>query len=102
MSALTSLRLVSLLEGLSLLVLLLVAMPLKHVYGLPAAVRVVGSIHGLLFLSFVGALYRAHVELAWTPGRTLRLVWLSLWPLGFVAIDRTLKRELARDHAGTA
>jgi len=56
MNALARLRLVTWLEGLSLLTLLFVAMPLKHVFGMPLAVRVVGSVHGLLFLLFISFL----------------------------------------------
>ncbi len=46
-------RLVAYAEGVSFLVLLLVAMPLKYWAGLPLAVRVVGSLHGLLFVLYV-------------------------------------------------
>jgi len=51
------LRLVALLEGLSLLALLFVSMPLKYVYGMPEAVSLVGPIHGWLFLAFNGVLF---------------------------------------------
>lgn len=47
------LRLVGLLEGVSFLVLLGIAMPLKHFAGRPEAVRVVGMAHGVLFILFV-------------------------------------------------
>jgi len=46
------LRLMTFLEGSSLLVLLLIAVPLKFMYGLPEAVKLVGPIHGGLFLTF--------------------------------------------------
>ncbi|RYZ34498.1 MAG: DUF3817 domain-containing protein, partial [Myxococcaceae bacterium] len=53
MSALRQLRLIAFLEGLSFLGLLFVAMPVKYLLGQPLAVRVAGSVHGLLFLLFV-------------------------------------------------
>ena len=56
MTALRQLRLVAFLEGSSFLVLLFIAMPLKYLAGLPLAVRVAGSVHGLLFLVFLAAL----------------------------------------------
>ncbi len=43
-------------EGISLLLLLFVAMPVKYGLGYPGPVRVVGMAHGLLFLAFVYAL----------------------------------------------
>lgn len=42
----------ALLEGVSLLLLLFVAMPLKYNYGMPEAVSIVGRAHGGLFIAF--------------------------------------------------
>jgi integral membrane protein len=39
-------------EGASFLVLLGVAMPLKYLFDLPLAVRVVGMLHGVLFILY--------------------------------------------------
>jgi integral membrane protein len=47
------------LEGLSFLVLVLVAMPLKYLAGWPVAVKYVGWVHGLLFVVFCAALLGA-------------------------------------------
>jgi len=46
------LKFMALLEGTSLLVLLFVAMPLKYSFGVPEAVKLVGPIHGVLFILF--------------------------------------------------
>jgi integral membrane protein len=43
-------------EGISFLVLLLIAMPLKYVWGYPLAVRIVGTLHGILFLVYLAVL----------------------------------------------
>ncbi len=51
------LRLMALLEGLSLLVLFFVAMPLKYMYGMPEAVTFAGPIHGWLFVAFNALLF---------------------------------------------
>ncbi len=53
------LRRLALAEGTSLLVLIGVAMPLKYAAGLPAAVRVAGMAHGLLFVLYVVAVLEA-------------------------------------------
>lgn len=55
-NALGRLRVVSLVEGLSFLVLLFVAMPLKYIAGDPTWVQLFGRIHGGLFVLFVIAL----------------------------------------------
>lgn len=46
------LRFMALLEGLSLILLLFIAVPLKHAYGMPEAVKVIGPAHGVLFMAF--------------------------------------------------
>ncbi|MCG8586614.1 MAG: DUF3817 domain-containing protein, partial [Pirellulales bacterium] len=43
---LSRLRLLSIVEGTSTLLLFGIAMPLKYIYEMPMAVRVVGSLHG--------------------------------------------------------
>jgi integral membrane protein len=40
-------------EGYSYLALLFIAMPLKYLADIPTAVRIAGSIHGVLFVAFV-------------------------------------------------
>jgi len=95
MTALRQLRLVALLEGTSFLILLFVAMPLKYLAGLPLAVRIVGSVHGLLFLMFLAALYRAGRERGWPFGRWLIAFVSSVVPFGTFLFDRSLRRELA-------
>jgi integral membrane protein len=95
MSALRRLRLVAFLEGTSFLVLLFGAMPLKYLAGLPLAVRVAGSVHGLLFLLFLAVLYRAARERAWPPGRWVIAFVASVVPFGTFVFDRSLRREIA-------
>lgn len=46
------LRIFSILEGTSLLLLLLIAVPLKRLMDMPEAVTVIGPIHGGLFILF--------------------------------------------------
>jgi integral membrane protein len=72
------------LEGLSLLVLLGVAMPLKYAADLPIAVRIVGAIHGLLFVLLALALYRAALDGTMTRRHAVRTFVLSIVPFGFV------------------
>jgi integral membrane protein len=92
MKTLSQLRLAGLLEGLSLLLLLGVAMPLKHVLGMALAVKLAGSLHGLLFLWFCSVLLRAHVERRWGWRMSLGLVARAVLPFGFVLLDRVVER----------
>ena len=95
MTALLQLRLVALLEGSSFLVLLFVAMPLKYLAGLPLAVRIVGLVHGLLFLVFLAALYRAGRARRWPLHRWVIAFISSVVPFGTFVFDRSLRREIA-------
>jgi integral membrane protein len=87
------LRAIAFVEGLSYLVLLGVAMPLKYLAGMPLAVRVVGSLHGLLFVLLMLAIaegwLRRGKSLAWA----VRLGVLSLIPLGTFFADRALAAD---------
>ncbi len=95
MRSLRNLRLVALLEGVSFLLLLFVAMPLKYMAGLPIFVRVVGLVHGLLFILFVVALFRAASEHRWPVTRSLVAFVASLLPFGTLVFDRSLRTEIA-------
>lgn len=99
MNAARHLRLVGILEGISYLVLLLVAMPLKYLLGYPLPVRIVGSIHGLLFLWFVAALFFAHRECRWSILTSIQLFIASLVPFGFVFVDGKLRQQIAASSA---
>ena len=46
------LRLLGIAEGVSFLLLLFIAMPLKYFFAFPVAVTVLGLVHGLLFILF--------------------------------------------------
>jgi integral membrane protein len=94
-SLLRQLRLVAFLEGSSFVVLLFIAMPLKYLMDLPLAVRIVGSVHGLLFLMFMVALYRAARDREWPRRRSLHGFVASILPFGTFVFDRSLRREIA-------
>jgi integral membrane protein len=86
-------RVVSLIEGVSYLVLVGVAMPLKYAAGMPSAVRVVGMAHGVLFVAFVLALGAAAQAERWPPRRSVVAMIAALLPLGAFWLERQLRRE---------
>ncbi len=88
------LRLIGFWEGLSFLVLLGIAMPLKYFAGWPLAVRVVGMAHGILFLLYVAAAVQAALEYSWSWRRTAVVLAASLLPAGpFIVDARILRHE---------
>lgn len=83
-------------EGVSFLVLLGVAMPLKYFAGMPQAVRVVGMAHGVLFMLYVLAAIQAAVEYNWPWKKTALVLIASVLPAGPFVVDA----KLLRDEAG--
>lgn len=88
-------RKVAMAEGLSFLILLFIAMPLKYFANMPMAVKIMGGLHGVLFVTFV--------VLAWeVKGDNQKsFLWLvkaglaSLLPFGTFVMDKEWKKEEA-------
>ena len=87
------LRAIGFIEGLSFLLLLGVAMPLKYFAGMPQAVTAAGWVHGILFISFCIALTQAHQDANWSAWRSGTVLIAALLPFGPFAIDKKLRRE---------
>lgn len=82
---------VGMIEGISFLVLLFVAMPLKYLAARPEAVLVVGWIHGVLFVAYAAVAFAAWGK-GHLPTRLLGLAAVaSVLPFGPFLIDRRLK-----------
>ncbi|QRR01696.1 DUF3817 domain-containing protein [Dyadobacter sandarakinus] len=86
-SPLGRLRIVAFLEGISYLVLLGIAMPLKYLAGMPQAVRVVGMAHGVLFVLFVLLLVQVAIEHSWSFKKSILSFISSLVPFGTFYAD---------------
>lgn len=86
-------RIISITEGISLIVLLFIAMPLKYIFEMPEMVKYTGWIHGILFILYVLILFPTSRSLKWTFGNTLLALIASLLPFGPFLFDRKLKAE---------
>ncbi|HEX4959173.1 MAG TPA: DUF3817 domain-containing protein [Lacibacter sp.] len=80
-------------EGISFLVLLLIAMPLKYLYGWPLAVKYTGWAHGLLFVSYVAMAYYAKEIYNWPLSKFIQAFIAAWLPLGTFVFDKRLKKE---------
>ena len=95
-STLGKFRLVALLEGISFLVLLFIAMPLKYGADMPLAVKYTGWAHGVLFVLYVILLIQVWVEYNWKFTKVVLAFVASLLPFGTFVLDRNLKKEAAQ------
>lgn len=87
------LRVLSLSEGVSFLLLLGIAMPLKYIWNMPIAVTWVGSAHGVLFVA-LGLLLLLAMLRADLPLKTAIIVGMaSLLPAGPFFADRLLRQH---------
>jgi len=91
--AIARLRTIGLLEGVSYLVLLGVAMPLKYMAGMPMAVRVTGLAHGVLFMAFVALVIQVATMAQWPWRRVAYALVASIVPFGTFVLDRRLRDE---------
>src|SRR5690349_20449352 len=87
------LRMLGICEGISLLVLLGIAMPLKYLAGKPEAVKIIGWIHGLLFILFIVAVVVVYFQRKWKITKLLLAVAAAFFPFGTFLFDAKLKKE---------
>lgn len=86
------LRIVAIVEGVSLLVLLFIAMPLKYQYGNTEIVPVVGMTHGILFIAFMACAVLVSQRKAWSDKFFMMLVLSSMVPFATFFMDRKLRK----------
>lgn len=82
-------------EGISFLVLLGIAMPLKYFADMPMAVTVVGGLHGILFVGFMVLAYLVKEEYNKDFKWLMKSGLASILPFGTFIMDKHWKREEA-------
>lgn len=94
-TALSRLRVIGNIEGISYLLLLGVAMPLKYLAEMPMAVKIAGSIHGFLFVAFMVALANVWKSEKWSFKKLSLAFIASLVPFGTFYLDKQIRQEEA-------
>ncbi len=84
-------RLINFIEGISYLILLFVAMPLKYIFEYPIATKVSGMLHGVLFIIFLILLSQAIQKYKFSAKFGIILFIASLIPFGTTWSDKKLK-----------
>ena len=92
-STLGRLRLTGLFEGMSFIILLAIAMPLKYLAGKPGMVSVVGMAHGILFVLYIFLAMQAKFQYQWS-WKKMVLLWIaSVVPFGTFYVDYKILRS---------
>ena len=94
MSELQKFRLVNKIEGISFIILIFIAMPLKYSFGFPIATKIFGMIHGLLVFAFIYQIFEAKKESGFTWKETGLYTLLSLIPFGSFYTDKLLAKKI--------
>ncbi|MFD2823552.1 DUF3817 domain-containing protein [Lacinutrix iliipiscaria] len=81
-------RLIAFLEGLSYILLLFIAVPVKYIQGDPEYVKLLGMPHGLLFVSYIALAIVLSMTFNWKK----KILWIvllaSIIPFGTFYIDK--------------
>ena len=89
----TQFKIIGYLEGISFLLLLGIAMPLKYGLGMDMAVTIVGAAHGGLFVLYVAAIFYMMVRVRWSLMTALLAFIASIVPFGPFIFDAKVLRH---------
>lgn len=84
------LKIGAILEGLSVIALFLVAMPMKYIWNDPSLIKSTGMVHGLLFVAYSLLVLVAAQDQKWKFGKTLLSLFLGFVPFGTFYAERKL------------
>jgi integral membrane protein len=86
-------RKVAVAEGVSYILLLFIAMPIKYIFHMPLAVKYTGWAHGLLFVLYVAFFVMTWMESRWKLSKAGMYLFSSLLPFAPFWVDKQLKKE---------
>jgi integral membrane protein len=89
------LRLIGWFEGISLLLLIFIAVPLKYFFDIPEGSKIIGPIHGALFLLFIFNTLSVGVEQRWAfKAVTWKVLIACVIPFGTFYIDKKILSKI--------
>jgi integral membrane protein len=87
-------RKVSIAEGISYLLLLFVAMPLKYGLNIPEAVKYTGWAHGVLFVAYMAILAYIWLDKGWKFSLVFKAGIAALLPFGPFWFDKKYLKDM--------
>ena len=88
------LRIIGIAEGISLLILIGIAMPLKYLAGKPETVKYTGWLHGLLFVAFIATVLYVYFDRNWPIKRVIIAFIAAFLPFGTFVFDNWLQKQV--------
>ena len=88
------------LEASSFLLLLFIAVPLKYLADNPLWVKIIGPIHGILFLAYIIAAVVMYLTYRWKISQLILAILCGLLPFGpfFLKLDSQPEKDLESTH----
>ncbi len=86
-------RVVSFLEGISYILLLFIASPIKYFYKDETYVKMLGMPHGILFIAYIALAILLRSELKWTQKQFITVCLLAIIPFGTFFVGRYLIKQ---------
>ena len=96
MSILNIFRIIAFLEGLSYILLLFVAVPIKYLYNDPAYVKILGMPHGLLFMGYIALAIVLRTDNQWIKNNFFMVLIASVIPFGTFVIENKLNKTIQK------
>jgi integral membrane protein len=93
MNTINIFRKVAVAEGISYILLIFIAMPLKYWAHIPEAVKYTGWAHGVLFMLYIVFFIMTWMEVKWNIGKAAMIVFASLLPFAPFWVDKRLRKD---------
>lgn len=81
-------RVIAFLEGVSYLLLLFIATPVKYLFDDPQYVKMLGMPHGILFMMYVVLAFMIRSDFKWNSRQFAIVLIASIIPFGTFYVDR--------------
>ena len=86
-------RIIGFLEGLSYLLLIMIAVPVKYIFNSPSMVKYLGMPHGILFIMYLFASIIMKKNNKWIKNNFVLVLIASIIPFGTFVVDYKLKKK---------
>lgn len=96
MSLLKIFRIIAFLEGLSYVLLLFIAVPIKYLNNDPSYVKMLGMPHGLLFMGYIALAIVLRTDNQWIKNNFFMVLMASIIPFGTFVIEKKLNKTIQK------
>ena len=94
MSLLKIFRIIAFLEGLSYVLLLFIAVPVKYLNNDPSYVKMLGMPHGLLFMGYIALAIVLRTDNQWIKNNFFMVLMASVIPFGTFVVEKKLNKTI--------